>query len=155
MNQYNNGDYTEDISDILLNTCWNKPFTKINRRKNKDGSNAVQIIKVNGETFILPDIEVYRDLELNEIILRIEVKSFASLPKVDSPNKSLPLFPIKIRQLSGYVGLQSAEEIGIKFIIVVGKKNENFYWCELDELLNDFGSIRHDWKKEDSLWFNI
>lgn len=154
MNRYSKGDLSENIIDILLNDVWDVPHTTVNRNKDSSGNNTVQLIKVNGKTFLLPDISVFDD-NFEEIILRIEVKSFVQLPKRGSPNPSLPLFPIKIRQLFSYAGLQSEEEVGIKIVITVGQHDTSYYWCSIDEMMNNLSSIRSDWGGEDSLWFNI
>lgn len=154
MNKYNSSNFSEDIVDILLNSCWNVPRTTINRTKNKNNENLAQIIRVNGKTFLLPDISVLDD-DYNNVILRIEVKSFYDLPKKGSPNPDLPLFPIKTRQLFSYAGLQAEEEVGIKIIVAVGNGKFNFYWCGIDELMNDFTSYRGKWNNEDALWFNL
>lgn len=154
MNKYSSGDFSEDIVDILLNSCWNVPRTKINRTKRSDRNNSVQLIKVNGKTFLLPDISVL-DEDYDEVILRIEVKSFYELPKKGSPNPNLPLFPIKTRQLFSYAGLQAEEEVGIKIIIAVGYSEFSFHWCTIDELMNDFDSLKSKWNGEDTMWFNL
>lgn len=154
MNKYSLGDLAEDVTNILLNNCWDFPQTKMNRIKDSKGKNLVQLIKVNGRTFLLPDISAL-DSDCEEVILRIEVKSFYGLPKKGSPNPVLPLFPIKTRQLLSYAGLQSEEEIGVKIIVAIESGEFSFYWCSIDELINDFSSFEFKWNGEDSLWFNI
>lgn len=155
MDKYSKGDDSEDLVDDLLHSKWKRPYTKINRSKDSYGRNKKQTIVVDGETFILPDITVFLNKNLDEIEIRVEVKSFNKLPTLESPNRNLPLFPLKVRQLEEYSALQASEEVGVKIVFVIGGSKKNFYWCNLDDVTGKLPYIISDWDGEFSCWYNL
>lgn len=155
MNKYSNGDEAENLVDDFLHSKLNRPYTKINRTEDSSGNNEKQVIVVDGEKFILPDITVFKDGEFKEIEIRVEVKSFKKLPTKESPNKNLPLFPIKVRQLEEYTFLRAREEFDIKIIFVVGKEKKELYWCNLDDVTGGLKFLLSDWDGEVACWYNI
>lgn len=155
---YSAGDEYENAVDRMLNNAWNKPFTKLNRII-ENGKNKSQVIWLSeSESYILPDITVFYNSEENEVEFRVEVKGFHCLPTRESPNKNLPLFPIKQRQLQEYWQLFKKEEVMCKIVIVVGDKhysNEfSYYWSSIYDIVK-LEKIKSPWDGEMAYWFNI
>ncbi len=155
MTDYSSGDDAEDLVNDFLHKKLNRPNTILNRVKDMFGRNKTQTFVIDDETFILPDITVFKDKNLKEVEIRVEVKSFKKLPTKESPNKNLPLFPIKIRQLEEYSYLQAIERIAVRIIFVIGKNEKEFYWCNIDDVTGKLPFIASVWDGEDSCWYNI
>lgn len=155
MNKYSNGDEAENLVDDFLHSKLKRPYTIINRTKDSSENNERQVVVIDGEKLILPDITVFKDKNLKEIELRVEVKSFKKLPTKESPNRNLPLFPIKVRQLEEYTFLRARDEIDINIVFVIGKENKDLYWCNIDDVTGRLDFLISEWDGEISCWYNI
>lgn len=155
---YSLGDRAEDAVNRMLNSAWNRPLTKLNR-KTERGINLPQTIDFpDGETYVLPDITVFFNKEDKTIEMRVEVKSFQRLPTIESPDQRLPLFPIKRKQLNSYWDLFQKDEITLRLVIVVGRKEYPdeyvYYWANIDDIAK-MKKIYSMWDDAPSFWFNI
>lgn len=95
-------------------------------------------VLINGVKYLCPDVEIYKDEEYNQIVIRVEVKSFRDFPRDLNIGKNEDLFHIKEWQIKEYLKLQKIEEIPCRIIFVLGSDNQEqeFYWATLDNLIN-------------------
>lgn len=110
---------------------------------NYDGSwDVTDIIKIDGKSYICPDVEIYKDENFNQIVIRVEVKSFYEFPQDSSIKENKNFFCIKERQIKDYLKLQKREEIPCRIIFVLGNQsNFTFYWSTLNDLI---GKIKYE-----------
>lgn len=152
-------DYPDLVEDIVNSELERKGlFCSVNRTK-INGVNNSQTIKINGNVYLLPDINVYESRKKVSIILRIEVKSFRQFVKKSSPNRKENLIPIKKRQLRSYYKLQMEEEVECNILVVLGDairypERLEFFTISLMELAEK-DRYDHPYDKEDALWFFI
>lgn len=105
---------------------------------NYDGSwDIPDYVWIDNKKYLCPDVEIYKDKNFNEIVVRVEVKSFRDFPRDIKIGKDEDLFHIKEWQIKEYLKLQIQEEIPCRIIFVLGNEsNFKFYWATLDNLLH-------------------
>lgn len=94
-------------------------------------------IEINGKNITCPDIEIYRNSEMNEMVMRVEVKSFYDYMK-DSPVKTNEnILGIREALIQDYLKVEKYEEVECRIVFVIGDSNFGarcFYWETLDNL---------------------
>jgi len=103
----------------------------------ENGNELAQIISIQDQSYICPDLEVYHDSSRTMFLMRVEVKSLSSLyTKYKLKGKYLT---VKKYQFDSYYRLQRDEEVECRIVFVVGDNlpmEYDIYWARLNDLEN-------------------
>lgn len=105
-------------------------------------------IYIDGKRYSCPDIEIYKDHNFQDIVIRLEVKSFENYPDNLPFHANEPYFLIKEYSIKQYLSLQKREEIPCRIMFVLGKDYDikGFFWETLDNMVYRMNHIEEMYK---------
>ena len=127
-----------DVIDVLTEKFFGFSFNRYSVFDNA-GNEVPQTVLIRGKRVRHPDINVVDFFtKNNELILRIEIKSFSSFYKNNVPDilTDNDFLVIEKEAFDDYIYLQNSGEIECKILLVVGSSEYLFYWDTLDNLKN-------------------
>ena len=119
----------EYVLDFLLRK--NK-HAEIYKAYDPDGKEIAQTFVIDNFYRSRPDIDVYDGKDRKEIIIRVEVKGFTDMPRVEGRK----ILGIKEKQFYSYIEFGQLTETEIFIVFVVGDSEDNFefYWESVSNL---------------------
>jgi len=99
--------------------------------------NGWDYIYIKDKKITCPDIEMYRNQDMNELVMRVEVKSFYDYVKDSGIKTEENVLGIRELLIKDYLKVEKHEEIKCRVVFVLGDRYSGareFYWETLDNL---------------------